>query len=339
MVIVYASLQPFAGWRMPAGQVLGFLTASWPRYITAADIALNVAAYLPLGTMLFIALRPPLRATRALVSATLIATGLSLALESVQMFLPTRIASNVDLLCNGAGAAGGALAAWVLTRASNPLAALRARAVRADELGDYGLILIALWILVQFHPAPLALGSGDLREALGVPPLFAYTPQSYLRAEAGVAALAVTGVGLLVSVLMQPQRYAIPAIALTLVLTLTAKSIAAVTLARAAQWLQWMTPGVAAGTAGGIVLLALLLRLAPVVRAAISMLCVMAGVCIATATPENPYQALPAFMVSPQPTHLANFGHIVRALAQLWPLAAVIWLLALARAERGRAAR
>src|SRR3972149_1302512 len=142
VVIVYASLQPFAGWRMPPGQVLGFLTAPWPRYITAADIALNVAAYLPLGTMLFVALRPPLR---------------------------------------GAGA------------------------VRGNALGICGLILIALWILVQFHPAPLALGSGDLREALGLPPLFAYTPQSYLRAEAGVAAFAVMGISLLVSVLMRPQ--------------------------------------------------------------------------------------------------------------------------------------
>lgn len=324
---------------MPPEQVLGFLTAPWPRYITATDIALNVAAYLPLGTMLFAALRPPLRAAWAFVFATLIAALLSLALENAQMFLPSRIASNVDLLANGAGAALGALVAWLLTCASNPLAELRGRTVRAEALGNCGLILIGLWILVQFHPAPLALGSGDLREALGILPLFAYTPQSYLRAEAAVAALAVMGISLLVSVVMQPQRYAMPAIALTLVLALTTKSIAAITLTRAAQWLQWLTPGVAVGIAGGIVLLALLLRLAPVARAAIAIVCVAAVVCIVNATPENPYQAVPAFMLRPQPTHLANFAHIVRALSQLWPLAAVSWLLALARAERVGAAR
>ena len=338
MVIVYASLQPFAGWRMPPEQVLGFLTAPWPRYITAGDIALNIAAYLPLGIMLFVALRPPLRAASALVFATLIATLLSLALESVQMFLPVRIASNVDLLSNGAGAASGALAAWLLARSGNPLAALRGRMVRTDAFGDCGLILIALWILVQFHPAPLALGNGDLRETLGIAPLFAHAPQSYLLAEAGVAALAVMGIGLLLSMLVQPQRSALPAIALALLLTLAAKSIAAVTLARTAQWLQWLTPGVAAGFAGGMVLLALLLLLAPVARAAIAIVCIVAGMCIVNATPENPYQALPAFVLTPQPTHLANFGHIMRALSQLWPLAAVIWLLALARAEcRGAA--
>src|SRR3972149_6210342 len=211
VVIVYASLQPFAGWRMPPGQVLGFLTAPWPRYLTATDIALNVAAYLPLGTMLFAALRPPLRAAWAFVFATLIAASLSLALENVQMFLPSRIASNVDLLANGAGAAVGALAAWLLTRASNPLAALRGRAVRADSLGDFGGFLIGLWVLVQFPPAPLALGSGNLREALGLPPLFAYAPQSYLWAEAGVAALAVMGVSLLASLVVLPPCLAVPA--------------------------------------------------------------------------------------------------------------------------------
>ena len=111
LVIVYASLQPFAGWRMPPDEVLRFLTAPWPRYITATDIALNVVAYLPLGAMLYFALRPPLAPAAAFVIATLVAAVLSLLLESVQMFLPARIASNVDLLSNSAGAVLGALGA------------------------------------------------------------------------------------------------------------------------------------------------------------------------------------------------------------------------------------
>ena len=322
---------------MPPDDVLGFPMAPWPPYITAGDIVLNVAAYLPLGTMLFAALRPRLRAALAWAGATLIAALLSLALESAQMFLPARIASNVDLISNSAGALIGALAAWWLARGGNPLAALRRRAVRADTLGDCGLIVIALWVLIQFHPAPLALGSGDWREALGVAPLFTHTPRSYLLAEAAVAALAVTGTGLLVAALTQPPRYAVPAIALTLVLTLAAKSIAAATLARAAAWLQWLTPGVVWGGACGIVLLVLLLRLAPAVRAAAAVLCIAAGVFLVNAAPENPYQALPAFMLSKSPTHLVNFAHVVRTLSQFWPLAAALLLIALVRAKRGDA--
>src|SRR6266576_2393209 len=91
LIIVYASLQPFQGWRAPSDEVLGFLTAPWPRYLTAGDVMLNLVAYLPLGAMLFVALRPPLASAAAFIAAILIAAALSLALESVQMFLPSRI--------------------------------------------------------------------------------------------------------------------------------------------------------------------------------------------------------------------------------------------------------
>src|SRR6185369_15884112 len=102
-------------------------------------------------------------------------------------------------------------------------------------------------VLVQFHPARLALSSGDLRDVLDITPMFTHTSHSYLLAEAAVAALAVAATGLLVSLLMQSRRYVVRAITLTLVLTLTAKSIAAILLGRAASWLQWLTPGVALG--------------------------------------------------------------------------------------------
>ena len=219
LVIVYASLQPFTGWRMPPPEVLAFLTAPWPRYITASDIALNVAAYLPLGAMLFYALRPPLAAAFAFVLATLLAILLSLLLESAQMFLPTRIASNVDLISNGAGAALGALGAMLLTLGNNPLAALRVKIVRTGLLGDAGIILIALWIVIQFQPSPLAFGSGNLRDAFRLTPVFMHSSQAYLLGEAAVVALAVTAIGLAISLLLQSRRYSLRVMLATLLLT------------------------------------------------------------------------------------------------------------------------
>ena len=340
LVIVHASLQPFAGWRAPSAEVLGFLGAPWPRYVTAGDVLLNVAAYLPLGAMLFAALRPPLPAAAAFMVAMLLAALLSFALESAQMFLPARIASNLDLLSNASGAGLGTLAAWMLALpalADNPLAVMRRRAVRPGTLGDCGLLVVALWILIQFQQAPFALGNGDLREALRITPFFPHTPQSYLLAEAGVVALASVAIGLLVSMLMQPRQPLLPAIALTLTLALAAKSIVAATLTRSEHWLQWLTPGVAAGGAGGMVLLVMLLRLPHAARAAAALLCIVAVVAVVNVAPENPYQLAPTFMLSAQPSHLVNFSHIVRALSQLWPLIAVIFLLA--AACTGRAAR
>jgi VanZ family protein len=339
LVIVYASLQPFAGWRMPPAEVLGFLTAPWPRYITATDIALNVAAYLPLGAMLFYMLRPPLAAAVACLCATLLAAALSLMLESVQMFLPTRIASNIDLMSNSAGAAVGALGAMLLTVWNNPLAHLRRRTVRTGRLGDCGLLLVALWVVIQFHPSPLAFGSGNVRDAFGITPLFAHSSQSYLLAEAAVVALAVVTMGLLVSLLMRSPRDALRAMLLTLLLTATARSVAAIAFARSANWLQWLTPGVATGLAVGAAGVALLVWLAPTARAAIAVLCVVTGVVVVNITPDNPYQSLPAFLSAVQPTHLANFGGIVRILSQCWPFAAAALLLVLARAGPDRGAR
>ena len=339
LIIVYASLQPFAGWRAPPDEVLHFLTAAWPRYLTAGDIALNVIAYLPLGTLLFFALRPPLAAAVACVSAILIAAALSLLLESAQMFLPTRIASNVDLICNAAGAAAGALAAMLLTLWHNPLAALRSRAVRADKLGDCGLLVVALWIVGQVYPAPFTLGSGDLRDTLGVAPLYAHTSHSYLLAEAAVVGFTVITVGLLVTLLTQARRYTLHALALTLLLTLAVKSISIILLGRADNWLQWLTPGVALGLAAGGILLALLRWLAPTARAVSAILCLVAGVVIVNLTPENPYQTLPAYLLSVQTTHLNNFSNIVRAVSKCWPFAALILLAALARAGPARGPR
>ena len=58
-------------------------------------------------------------------------------------------------ISNGAGAALGALGAMLLTLGNNPLAALRVKIVRTGLLGDAGIILIALWIVIQFQPSPL----------------------------------------------------------------------------------------------------------------------------------------------------------------------------------------
>jgi VanZ family protein len=333
LVIVYASMQPFSGWRMPSPEVLGFLIAPWPRYVTAGDIALNIAAYLPLGAVLFFALRPPLAPALAFVIATFLAALLSLLLESAQMFLPTRIASNVDLLSNSAGAALGAAGAALLAVKHNPLAGLRARVVRPGPLGDYGLIVIALWVAIQFNPSSVAFGSGNLREVFGITPLFMHSSQAYLLGEAAVVALAAIVIALTISLLMQSRKYTLRVMLITLLLTAVAKSIAAMTITRAGNWLQWLTPGVAAGLVVGAAGVALLIWLAPFARSIAAIVCVAGALAVINFMPDNPYQTLPPFLSGLPPTHLANFGSMVRLLAQLWPFAALSLLIALARAR------
>ena len=313
--------------------MLHFLGAPWPRYVTAGDVMLNIAAYLPLGAMLFAAMRPRASTPAAVAVATLLGAGLSLILECAQMFLPTRIASNVDLLSNGFGAGIGALTALVFelqSRRGSGLAALRQRWLRIDAAGDSALIVVALWIAIQVNQAPLAFSGGDVRDTFGIAPWFAHAPYSYLLAEAAIAALALTSVGLLVALVVRPERSAWPAVALALALGAAVKTGAATALSNSAFALQWLTPGVLLGTAAALALLVLAMRLQPAARAAVAAACIAGGMLLVNITPENPYQSAPLFMLGAQTTHLVNFSHIVRAASQLWPLLALAVLAALA---------
>ena len=69
-LIVYASLYPFAGWRVPGVGPLDFLVLGWPRWWTTFDLVANLLGYLPLGFLLFVAL---IRGGRRAGAAALIA--------------------------------------------------------------------------------------------------------------------------------------------------------------------------------------------------------------------------------------------------------------------------
>ena len=109
LLIIYASLYPFADWRDPALSIFYFVSAAWPRYWTAFDLATNMAAYVPLGFLLALSLEAATRRWVAALAAILLASFLSFSMESLQTWLPSRVASNVDWACNSFGAALGAL--------------------------------------------------------------------------------------------------------------------------------------------------------------------------------------------------------------------------------------
>jgi len=327
LAIIYASLEPFEGWRWPLDPLFGFVTAPWPRYTIASDIVLNIVAYLPFGALLYVALQPKLSPADALWLAILLGAALSFTLESIQMFLPARIASNVDLLTNIIGATIGALAAKALWQ---PLWVMARRWLRADWFGDAGATVIALWIIAQLYPMPFALGTGDLREALNLAPAFTHSPESYIATQAIVAALFTVAVGLLISLSVQPQRAPLLAIAMTLLCAFIVKSFAMETLT-SVNGSQWITPGVVLGLIVSTFALLVVVRQPPQARAVIAMACLVGGAITVNIAPANPYQTLPVFMLPPEITHLARFGHIILALSVGWPLLAIIyfaWALA-----------
>ena len=105
LLIVYASLESFSAWMAPLPGAPFFLFASWPPRFTRFDVAVNLLAYAPLG--FFVALAGRRTTPARLTAATGAGLLLSFAMETVQMFIPTRDASAMDLICNTAGAGLG----------------------------------------------------------------------------------------------------------------------------------------------------------------------------------------------------------------------------------------
>jgi VanZ family protein len=92
-LIVYASLHPFTGWRIPGVSPLAFLALPWPRWWTWFDLVTNLIGYIPFGALVFGALvRSEVRIRSAIILACAAGTALSLTMEFLQNFLPLRVA-------------------------------------------------------------------------------------------------------------------------------------------------------------------------------------------------------------------------------------------------------
>lgn len=164
ILIVYASLYPFDNWRIQGIAPWAFLTAPLPRYWTGFDVLSNVLGYAPFGFLLALALHSTRLSWPTIAWSTLVAAALSLSMESLQMFLPVRVPSNVDAALNVTGAFAGAVLAraleWVglLDRWSR----FRDRWFVSDASG--ALALLALWPLALLFPAPVTFGLGQVLE-------------------------------------------------------------------------------------------------------------------------------------------------------------------------------
>jgi len=162
-LIVYASLYPFVGWRIPGVGPLDFLLLGWPRYWTTFDLVANLLGYLPLGFLLFVALvRGGRRAGAAAVLACAGGALLSLLMETLQNYLPHRVSSNVDLVLNAAGTAIG-VAIGALLHWRGGIARwqkLRERWFVARSAG--GFALLVLWPVGLLFPTAVPFGLGHV---------------------------------------------------------------------------------------------------------------------------------------------------------------------------------
>ena len=75
--IIYATLFPWVGWRMPVASPFRFLGNPWPRFWTWFDVVSNFVAYLPLGVLVALRLRTALRGILIFLAAVATAAACS----------------------------------------------------------------------------------------------------------------------------------------------------------------------------------------------------------------------------------------------------------------------
>lgn len=333
VLTLYASLYPLEGWRDTGLSPFAYLGSAWPRYVSAFDLAANVLGYVPYGFLCVLALHPRVRGLMAFGVALASATLLSLVLEAAQSYLPTRVATNLDVLCNVAGGACGAALGLLAASAGarGALKRLRASAFLAGADVDAGLALLALWLFSQLNPATLLFAAGDLRDLLAAVGR-ARPPEFFVAIEACTAAANLASVGLLLSALVRRGQ---PARVLFLALVLAAlgvKAAAFAVLMQAESIFIWLTPGAELGLAGGVLAALVLMALPRIGRLALAAVLIMAATVLVNLAPPNPYLA--ATLKLWQQGQFLNFNGLTRLVSTLWAYAALAYLIFLASRRR-----
>lgn len=329
-LIVYASLHPFSGWRAPGISPFIFLEATWPRYWTVFDVAVNVATYVPFGFLLTQSIgRRPGGLYPSLVAFALGAT-LSFVIEGVQTYLPSRVPSNIDFFCNSAGAGLGAgLSLAFGKRFFFGIARAQHQLLAPAPHVEYGLVVTALWLLTQLSPEIFLFGSGDLRHLFDITPALPYAAPSFFAMETGIIVSNTLAIGLIVHTILDSKGRVYRALLGFFLAALLIRTLAAAVLVGPQGALAWLTPGAGLGILTGGMVLSFALFLPLPVRIALAGVALMAGTVLVNLAPFNPYSV--AALAAWRQGHFLNFNGLTRLAASFWPFLALPYLILLGR--------
>ncbi len=339
-LVVYASLYPFDNWRNPGVQPWEYLTQALPKYWTWFDVLINIAGYAPLG---FLGVLTALRTGNgkfAVVLVTFIIFLLAMCLESLQSYLPSRRASNVDLLLNALGGWLGGITAWGLEKlgAIDRWSHFRRTWFVTQARG--ALVLLALWPIALFFPASVPLGLGQvlerveaaLGEALSGTPFLEWLPMRTVELQPllpGAELLCVL-LGALIPVLL----------AYSVLRNVVQKTIFLIALLATAIWatvisagltygpehaLAWLTFPVKLGLVGAFVVGVLCLFLSARSCIAVLLLALIVQLFVLNLAPASVYFA--QTLQTWEQGRFIRFHGVAQWLGWLWPFVAVAYVM------------
>jgi VanZ family protein len=325
LMIVYASLEPFSGWMAPIPDTPFYLFAPIGR-VTRADVLINVAAYFPFGFFLAL-IGEARRPVASFAAAVAVGALLSFAMETAQMYLPTRDASTSDLVSNTLGAALGAFAAAAFNRAGgvrSRIAQWRYRVFLGGRSGDVGLALICVWLASQVNPG-IPLFAATFDPSLELTPDMAGT-----LLQAAQSAFNVVGVGLFLALLLRQRRGFGAAVLSLIVIALLLKAVAAALLLKSAAWESWLKPGVSFGVAVGALVLLLAVWLPRPARTTLCSVALLSSLVAPLLAPDLWQARAPLALFDWPYGQLLNFNGLTHAVLVIWPIAAsgyLLWLV------------
>lgn len=340
-LVVYASLYPFAEFRDQGISPFRFLTAPWPKYWTGFDVAINLAGYAPVGFLLALSALRSGRVSWAVTVAVLSAGVLSLCMETLQSYLPSRVPSNVDLALNTLGAWLGACVAWLLEKMGviGRWSRFRARWLTLDARG--AMVLLALWPAALLFPASVPMGLGQVLErlekalakALADTPFLNWLPVRDIELQPLVpgAELVCVALGALIPCLLGYcvirtawQRAVFSLVILTTGVAVSALS-SALSYGPAHAW-AWLDVPVRSGllVAAGLALLLLPLRRRG--AAAFALLALAIHLSLLNQAPASAYFA--QTLQTWEQGRFIRFHGLAQWLGWLWPYAAVLYVMA-----------
>jgi VanZ family protein len=339
LLIVYASLHPFAPWDWPKG-LAGWdvFRLAWPQYWSQFDIWANAAGYLPLGLLVFAAAwRSGLGVGAALLLAALLPSLTAYSLEILQRFVALRVPSLADWVLNSGGALLGALLGavavwrgWLLRWGQ-----WRERFFQPQSAG--ALALLALWPLGLLFPLPAPLAQGRF-----LPPLLD-SLEELLNERLALALdltpalgnsdfdlLLATLLGLLAPCLLllavaRPGWQRLPLLASVLMVGIGMSSLAAALGFGPANTWAWLTPRTVPALLLGALLVSLCAALPARANAVLALPVLTGLILVVTRTEADPYLLL-NLQRWELGTRVQLYG-LLQWLGWLWPLLTLGWLM------------
>lgn len=322
LFIAYVSLSPFSGWREQGLSFVDVLQMPLLSTFTPFDAVVNVLAYIPFGFLVGLALRARFGGIVSVIVAVVCGVSLSAGMEYLQMYLPARASSNLDMLTNSTGTLVGAglavsVSSWTWFRLG--LTRWRSALFRHGKDMDFGLALLTLWVFGQINPSLPMLGNVFITEAVRQP-FVSPLPEPFSWGESIAVMLNLLMLGSLLLTLLRVPRRVVTVLLVVLSMVALVKFVAAAVLLKSWALLLWINGEAMLGMLLGLALLIGVIWLSRVVVIGLGAAVALSYFAIVNFVVDGNTPAAAMSIYHWHYGHLLNYNGLAQTIAMIFPV-------------------